>query len=99
MSKTVKRDTLSTEPAKIKGGKKEGFAFGRENYILLLAGLAIIVIGYMLMVGGGSTDPNVFNGEELFSTRRITLSPIVILIGFVVIVVAIMKKPRVTRID
>lgn len=74
--------------------KKEGFAFGRENYKILIIGIAVLVIGYMLMIGGGSKDPNVFNGDELFSFRRITLSPLVILAGFVVILFAIMKKSK-----
>ena len=51
------------------------------NYKLMLIGLAIIIIGYVLMTGGGSDDPNVFN-EEMFSFRRITLAPIVVLAGF-----------------
>lgn len=88
MSKTLNTDT------KQKSGKKEGFAFGRLNYILLIAGLLTIGLGYLLMVGGGTEDPNQFNGEELFSTRRITVSPIVIVLGFIIILVAIMKKPK-----
>jgi fumarate reductase subunit D len=71
-----------------------GFAFGKENYRIMIAGVVIILVGMLLMIGGGSDDPNVFNGEELFSFRRITLSPVVILLGFVVVVVAIMRKPK-----
>ena len=74
--------------------KKEGFSFGKENYKILIIGIVVLVIGYMLMIGGGSKDPNVFNGDELFSFRRITLSPLVILAGFVVILFAIMKKSK-----
>ena len=69
------------------------FAFGRENYRLMLIGLAIIVIGFLLMVGGGSTDPNKFN-PEIFSFRRITLAPILILAGYVIEIFAIMKRPK-----
>lgn len=69
------------------------FAFGRENYIIMLIGLAFIVIGFILMAGGGSEDPNVFN-PEIFSTRRITVAPIVVLTGFIIEIVAIMYKPR-----
>ena len=69
------------------------FAFGKENYIIMLVGLAFIAIGFLLMVGGGSTDPNKFN-PEIFSFRRITLAPILILIGYVIEVFAIMKKPK-----
>lgn len=72
---------------------KSEFAFSKENYILLIIGFAIIVIGFMLMVGGKAEDPNVFN-EEVFSFRRITLAPIVVIIGFAVEFWAIMKKPK-----
>ena len=63
------------------------------NYKLMLIGLAIIIIGYVLMTGGGSDDPNVFN-EEMFSFRRITLAPIVVLAGFGFEIYAIMDKPK-----
>lgn len=69
------------------------FVFGRENYILLIASLAIILIGYFLMAGGGSDDPNVFS-EEIFSSTRITVAPLVILAGFALGVYAILKKPK-----
>lgn len=68
------------------------FAFGSINFKLLLIGLAILLVGYVLMVGGGSDDPNVFNGEELFSFRRITLAPLIILGGYIFIFYAILKK-------
>jgi hypothetical protein len=74
--------------------KKPGFAFGRENYQILIAGVVIVVIGYCLMIGGGSDDPTKFNADEIFSFRRITLSPIVILSGFVVVLYGIMKRPK-----
>ena len=73
--------------------KSHEFAFGRENYILMIIGLVVLAIGYVLMTGGGSDDPNVFS-EEIFSFRRITLAPIIILLGFAIEVVAIMKKPK-----
>ena len=63
------------------------------NYKLMLIGLVIIIIGYVLMTGGGSDDPNVFN-EEMFSFRRITLAPIVVLAGFGFEIYAIMYKPK-----
>lgn len=74
--------------------KKTGFAFGKENYRILIAGVLIVVLGYLLMIGGGSEDPNQFHAEEIFSTRRITIAPITILIGFVVVLVGIMKKSK-----
>lgn len=63
----------------------------RKNYILMLIGLGIIVLGFLLMSGGGSDDPAVFN-EQMFSFRRITLAPIVVIGGFVFEVFAIMKR-------
>jgi len=74
-------------------GKKEGFAFGKLNYQILLAGVALIVIGFILMSGGGSDDPNVFN-PEIFSPRRITVAPIVVLLGFATVMAAVMKKSK-----
>ncbi len=71
-----------------------GFALGKENYILLIIGFIIIIVGFLLMIGGKSDDPNVFNGEEIFSFRRITLAPVVVLFGFAFEIWAIMKKPK-----
>jgi membrane-bound ClpP family serine protease len=73
--------------------KKEGFAFGKENYILMIVGIVIIIIGNLLMIGGGSNDPNVFD-PEIFNFRRLTLAPVVILAGFIVEIYAIMRKPK-----
>ncbi len=67
-----------------------------ENYKLMLIGFVIIVIGFILMAGGGSDDPNVFN-EDMFNFRRITLAPILVLGGFAFEVYAIMKKPKKKR--
>ena len=79
---------------KIKNESKPDFALTKENYILLIIGFIIIVIGFLLMMGGGSDDPNIFNEKELFSFRRITLAPIVIIAGFIFEIYAIMKKPK-----
>lgn len=73
--------------------KEETFALVKENYKLMIIGLVAIVIGFLLMIGGGSDDPNVFN-EEVFSFRRITLAPMIVLGGFLFIIYAIMKKPK-----
>jgi len=77
-----------------KSTEKESFALAKENYILLVIGFAIIVLGFILMIGGKSQDPNIFNEEEIFSFRRITLAPIVVLVGFIFEIWAIMKKPK-----
>ncbi len=79
--------------AKIDLDNMEGFAVGKENLKLLLIGLVIIVIGFVLMTGGKSSDPTVFN-PEIFSFRRITLAPMVVLFGFIFEIYAIMKKPK-----
>ena len=69
------------------------FPLQKENYILLIIGFAIIMLGFLLMMGGKSDDPNVFN-EEIFNFRIITLAPILVLFGFVFEIWAIMKKPK-----
>lgn len=69
------------------------FALGKQNYILLAIGFVIIIVGFLLMMGGRSEDPNVFS-EEIFSFRRITLAPIVVTFGFLFEIYAIMKKPK-----
>jgi len=70
-----------------------GFAMARENYYYLVIGFVIIIIGFLLMIGGKSDDPNVFNAKEIFSFRRITLAPVIVLLGFAFEIWAIMKKP------
>jgi hypothetical protein len=70
-----------------------GFALGKENLELLVIGFVIIVIGFLLMTGGKSADPSVFN-PDIFSFRRITLAPMVVLFGFLFEIYAIMKKPK-----
>jgi hypothetical protein len=79
---------------KIKTDSKPDFPLTWENYKLLIIGFVIIIVGFLLMIGGGSDNPNVFNEKELFSFRRITLAPLVILFGFGFEVWAIMKKPK-----
>ena len=70
---------------------KEGFLFEKVNYTFLLIGLSIIALGFILMAGGGSDDPNVFN-PEIFSFRRIRLAPTVVLVGFGITIYSIFKK-------
>ncbi len=65
----------------------------KKNYIMMLVGLGIIVLGFILMSGGGSDDPAVFN-EKMFSFRRITLAPIVVIAGFAFEIFAIMWRPK-----
>lgn len=79
---------------KKKNNQKSTFLFDKTNYYIMFAGLALILLGFVLMAGGKSPDPNVFNKEEIYSFRRITLAPILIIAGFVVEIVAIMRKPK-----
>jgi hypothetical protein len=81
---TKKPDVKESDP---------GFALGRQNYLLLIVGFAIIIVGFLLMIGGKSEDPGIFNEKEIFSFRRITLAPVVVLFGFAFEIWAIMKKP------
>jgi membrane-bound ClpP family serine protease len=71
----------------------EGFALGKENLKLMVIGFVIIVVGFLLMTGGKSSDPSVFNAD-IFSFRRITLAPMVVLFGFLFEIYAIIKKPK-----
>jgi len=70
------------------------FVFDNSNYMIMVAGVVIILAGFWLMSGGATTDFKVFPKEELYSFRRITLAPIVIMIGFAVEIVAILKRPK-----
>ena len=70
------------------------FIFDQSNYVIMVAGVIIILVGFLLMSGGATSDVKVFPKEELYSFRRITLAPIVIMIGFAVEIVAILKRPK-----
>ena len=71
---------------------KSNFIFGRKNYKFMFIGLACIALGFILMAGGGSDDPNVF-APEIFNFRRIRLAPTLILIGFGIQIYAILLNP------
>jgi hypothetical protein len=77
--------------------KKSQFGFQPENYKILLIGLAINIIGFLLMIGGAAQSPNEFNEAELFSSTRITVAPMLIVAGYIVIMYAIMKKKKVKK--
>ncbi len=68
--------------------------FTRENYIWMVAGIAVIALGMLLMAGGKSDNPAVFEQKEVYSTTRITIAPLVIVIGLALEIVAIFKKPK-----
>lgn len=71
--------------------QKQSFVFKKKNYLLMGLGIVFMIIGYLLMQGGGSEDPNVFN-DEIFNARRITWAPLMLIIGLVIEVYAIMAS-------
>ncbi len=79
----MKKDTTSNQE----------FLFGKRNYIIMLIGLAVIALGFVLMAGGGSDDPNVFN-PEIYSWRRIRLAPTLVIIGLGIEIYAILANPK-----
>ena len=78
---------------KKKQENKNEFLFGKKNYTIMLIGLAFIALGFMLMAGGGSDNPEIFN-EEIYSFRRIRLAPTLVIIGLAIEIYAIMAKSK-----
>lgn len=78
----------------IKQGSTGNNLFGKENYMWMLIGLAVLAIGFFLMAGGKSADPNVFDPNVVYSTTRITIAPMLIIAGFIIEIFAIMKKAK-----
>jgi hypothetical protein len=68
--------------------------FGKENYTWMLIGLAVLALGFFLMAGGKSSDPKQFNADDVYSTTRITIAPMLIIAGFIIEIFAIMKKSK-----
>ena len=68
--------------------------FGKENYMWMLIGLGVLALGFFLMSGGKSSDPKVFDDNEVYSTTRITIAPILLIAGFIIEIFAIMKKSK-----
>ncbi|MGB0173141.1 MAG: DUF3098 domain-containing protein [Flavobacteriaceae bacterium] len=75
---------------------KKEFIFSKKNYRLMLIGLGVIVLGFILMIGGGSKDPDVFN-PDIFNFRRIRLAPTLVLIGFGIEIAAILRSFKNTK--
>jgi hypothetical protein len=69
------------------------FMFNKDNYTLMIAGIVVVILGFLLMIGSNNVNPNVFPADEIYSFRRITLAPIVVMIGFGIEIFAILKKP------
>ncbi len=76
--------------------EKTSFVLGKKNLMVVLAGFITVIIGFMLMSGGKAESPETFNPDEIFSFRRITLYPIVVILGFAIVGVGIMLKPEKT---
>jgi uncharacterized membrane protein len=74
--------------------KGNGLALPKENYLFIIAGVVVVLIGFFLMAGGGADDPTVFEKDELFSTRRITIAPFLVMVGYVVVLYGILKRPK-----
>ena len=72
---------------------ESNFLFGKKNYTIMLVGLAFIVLGFILMAGGGSDNPEVFN-EDIYNFRRIRLAPTLVLLGLGIEIYAIMAKSK-----
>lgn len=85
MSKDKKQVTAATNSNPL---------FGKENYRWMLIGLGVLALGFFLMAGGKSSDPKVFNADEVYSTTRITIAPMLIIAGFIIEIFAIMKKSK-----
>lgn len=73
---------------------KDNFVFGKDNKRFIIGGFVITLIGFLLMMGGGSDDPTVFNAEELFSPMRITVAPFLVIVGYLVVLYGVMKKRK-----
>ena len=76
-----------------KNNPKPEFLFGKRNYIFMIIGIAFISLGFILMAGGGSDDPNVFN-PEIYNWRRIRLAPTLVIIGLGIEIYAILANPK-----
>ena len=87
-----KRETTVLE--KEKAMVRPTSLFDRENLLWMIAGAALMILGFLLMAGGKSDDPNVFNPDEVYSARRITVAPILILAGLVVEIFALFRHPK-----
>lgn len=79
--------------SKNKNSNQPEFLFGKRNYMLMLIGLAVIALGFILMAGGGSDNPNVFN-PDIYSWRRIRLAPTLVIIGLGIEIYAILANPK-----
>lgn len=85
---------MSKDKKQMPAGGSANSLFGKENYMWMLIGLAVLALGFFLMSGGKSSDPKVFDDNEVYSTTRITIAPILLIAGFIIEIFAIMKKSK-----
>lgn len=90
--KKKKSESSKTTPQNTAQPQK-GFVFGKKNYLFMFIGLAVIALGFILMAGGASDDPNVFN-EAVFNAQRIHIAPMLVIVGFAIEVYAILLNPN-----
>lgn len=91
MANTQNKSTTGSTKGQPLGNQT--FLFDKNNYMWMIGGVILIVLGYILMSGGKSEDPNQFDYNTIYSARRVTIAPLLILIGFAIEIYAIMKKP------
>lgn len=77
--------------------ENKNFVFGKDNYIFIVGGFVLTLIGFVLMMGGASEDPNVFNADEIFSPIRITVAPFLVILGYGIVIYGIMKKRKISK--
>ena len=94
MSTAKKVTPANSKKETAKHPVEEHVLFSKENYKWMVIGLIVMAIGFFLMAGGKSPDPNVFNDSQIYSWRRITVAPILIVGGLVIEIFAIIKKPK-----
>lgn len=87
----AKRTSLDTDNTT---GSGRVSYFDKQNYTWMLIGAAVMIVGFLLMAGGRSEDPNMFKAEEVYSTTRITIAPILILVGLVIEIYALFRNPK-----
>ena len=90
----IKKTTTTVKPAQVQNSSEGNILFTKDNYKWMLIGLVIMALGFFLMAGGKSPDPNVFNDKDVYSPVRITIAPILIVAGLLVEIFAIIKKPK-----
>ncbi|MDR1199522.1 MAG: DUF3098 domain-containing protein [Prevotellaceae bacterium] len=92
----IKNNTVK-KATPVKEIENKNFAMHRQSYKFMAIGCAVIVLGFLLMIGGGNTDPTQFDESKMFSFQRITLAPLIVVAGFIFVGYAIMRKPKTNK--